>query len=143
VVNLIGAQLNNYNIVINLDIKDSVEILGYENELQQVIINLLTNSKDAFVERQIDQRYINIYSYKKDDKLIVEVEDNAGGIDDAILDKIFDSYFTTKGNKGTGIGLNLVKMIIEDSMQGKISVKNTQDGVKFIIELDITDEKVL
>jgi signal transduction histidine kinase len=67
--------------------------------------------------------------------VVLSIEDNGGGIPEEIIDKIFDSYFTTKGEAGTGIGLNLAKMIVEDSLSGNIRAENTNSGAKFYITL--------
>jgi PAS domain S-box-containing protein len=108
------------------------------NEMVQVFINLAKNSCDAMIEREIKDRFINIYSYEKNKKLYVEFEDNAGGISKNFLNKIFEPYFSTKSNKnGTGLGLYMIKTIIEQYSFGKIDVYNTEVGTKFIIELPL------
>ena len=108
------------------------------NEMVQVFINLAKNSCDAMIEREIKDRFINIYSYEKNKKLYIEFEDNAGGISKNFLNKIFEPYFSTKSNKnGTGLGLYMIKTIIEQYSFGKIDVYNTEVGTKFIIELPL------
>ncbi|MEA2027542.1 MAG: ATP-binding protein, partial [Campylobacterota bacterium] len=91
------------------------------------LLNLIKNAKDAFIENSIKNRLITIKTYKEEDKKILEVSDNAGGIPEEIIDKIFDPYVTTKVKKdGTGLGLYLSKMIIEQHYNGTIEV-STQD----------------
>lgn len=111
-------------------------IHSLKNEIRQVILNILKNSEDAFLERNINKRLIQINTYEKDNCAVIEIIDNAGGIKEELLNKIFDSYFTTKTNeKGTGIGLCMSKTIIEDNCKGKIQAKNTKDGASFIISI--------
>jgi C4-dicarboxylate-specific signal transduction histidine kinase len=121
----------------NLDI-DSY-IVGIDSELQQVIINIVTNSKDILVEKMIKEPIIKIATSKEHRKAIITIEDNGGGIPNNIIDKVFDSYFTTKGEGGTGIGLNLSKMIVEEGMHGKISVYNSDIGAVFKIAIDTVE----
>ena len=116
----------------------SLEIEIYLNEIVQVLINLAKNSCDAMIERNTENREINIFTYEKNDKLFIEFEDNAGGISDKIIDKIFDPYFSTKTNKnGTGLGLYMCKTIIEQHSMGKIDVYSTDVGTKFVIQLPL------
>jgi two-component system sensor histidine kinase/response regulator len=137
VLQIIGVSIKSNQIDIKIHLENNdLEILGYESELQQVLINLLSNAKDAINDKKIKNGLIQIRTYEKDNSVYIEVEDNAGGVDTKIIDKIFESYFTTKGQKGTGIGLNLAKMIIEDSMGGNISVKNGNDGAIFKIRIN-------
>jgi signal transduction histidine kinase len=90
------------------------------------------------IERNTQDRQINIFSYEKNDRLFVEFEDNAGGIKDKVIEKIFDPYFSTKTNKnGTGLGLYMSKTIIEQHSLGKIDVYNTNTGTKFVIQLPL------
>ncbi|MBF0319251.1 MAG: PAS domain S-box protein [Nitrospirae bacterium] len=114
---------------------------GYPNEFNQVILNILNNSRDAIIDRRkkellTDEGIIVINCYREDTTLKVEISDNGGGISEEVIDKIFESYFTTKADSGTGIGLYLSKVIIEDNLGGKIYVKNTGSGSAFTIELN-------
>jgi len=130
VLKLIDKQLKDLNIKIEIKGK-SKKVYAYKNELKQVILNIITNSKDAILENNIENGKISIFI----DKNKIIIEDNAGGIPENIKDRIFEPYFTTKNTKGTGIGLYMSKVIIEEHMKGKIYFENTKDGVKFIIEL--------
>jgi PAS domain S-box-containing protein len=114
----------------------SLEI--YLNEIVQVFINLAKNSCDAMIEKNIQNRVININTYEDKNSLVIEFEDNAGGIKNDVINKIFDPYFSTKNNKnGTGLGLYMSKTIIEEHSDGSIDVYNTNFGTKFIIKLPL------
>ena len=143
---LIDGSLKHNDINIIESIDDKIEINGYENELIQCMMNILNNSKDAFVEQNIENRYIFISSVVENDKLRISIKDNAGGIPDDIIMKIFEPYFTTKHqSKGTGLGLNMVRNLILDGMNGSIDVVNVEyeynniqyKGAKFNILLPI------
>lgn len=124
------------NIDFELDIKNDYEINIIENNLIQVIINIIKNSIDVLLERDIQSKKITIRCDFNENYVIIEIEDNAGGIPKENLKKIFDSYFTTKNDdKGTGLGLYMSKIIIEEHSLGKLSVKNGLDGALFKIEL--------
>jgi len=108
----------------------------HQGELQQVIMNLLKNAMDALVEKQPRLRRIMIRMGKTENHQILEVQDNAGGIDEEIIDRIFDPYFTTKGKlNGTGLGLYMSKLIIEEHLRGKLLAQNQDSGANFRIEL--------
>ncbi|DAB29231.1 MAG TPA: hypothetical protein CFH84_10650 [Sulfurimonas sp. UBA12504] len=106
-----------------------------KNEFSQVLLNLIVNAKDAIEEREVKEGKIYINIKEENNRIIIEVCDNAGGIDDATQEKIFDPYFSTKRDKGTGVGLYLAKTIIEKKMRGKLSVKNSKEGAVFTIKL--------
>lgn len=109
-----------------------------KNELSQVILNLIANAMDAIIENKIAQGEISITVQSSADSAVLSIADNAGGIDEAIMDKIFEPYFTTKENcNGTGIGLYMSKTIIEEHMSGKLEVYNTASGASFKIILPI------
>ena len=124
-------------INIEVIVTDDPDIIGYANEYSQVLLNILLNCKDAFEESSIDrQRVITITISKENNKSVVTIADNAGGIPENIVDKIFEPYFTTKGpDKGTGIGLYMAKAIIEKNMGGSIIARNTADGAEFRVEV--------
>ncbi len=134
--NIIDSSLKYHNIEINFNIKEDTNILGYKNEFSQVILNILSNAKDILIERKIENPKIDIEVKNGDNYSIIKIHDNAGGVKDDILDKIFDPYFTTRHKtQGTGIGLYMAKNIIERNMSGFINVKNIENGALFTIKV--------
>ena len=141
VISIVKPSLDNKKITIIKDIKHKKPFKTYPNELKQVILNLVKNAEDALIENKIEVPYIKIKTYQKGGKVILEVSDNAGGIPKSVLPKIFDPYFSTKKKKdGTGIGLYMSKIIIEDHCKGKISAYNDKEGAVFEIELVLKEE---
>ena len=130
VLKIQSSMLEKSDITINMFNGDLV-VSGYESEFKQVILNLINNAKDALVENHTVEAQINIsFEHNK-----ILINDNAGGIPQKIMDRIFEPYFTTKEQgKGTGMGLYMSKMIIEDNMQGSLHVSNVNHGAKFTIE---------
>lgn len=127
VINLMSASLKNKGIQIKLEIDENIELYTLENELTQAILNILNNSKDALLEKELKIKCIKIKAFEKDNERYIEVYDNAGGIKDEIINKVFEPYFTTKfQSQGTGIGLYMTRTIIVSHMKGKITAKNTQ-----------------
>lgn len=123
------------NVELKIVQEDELSIKGRRNEFCHVVMNLITNARDALKERNVPAPKIVIRMFKENGKQVVTVADNAGGIPEEILGRIFEPYFTTKGpDKGTGIGLYMSKSIIEKSMGGLLSVRNTQEGAEFRIE---------
>ncbi len=111
-------------------------VKGYMNEFSQVMINLVKNAGDVLLEAKRDNKEINITVENRNSMVIISVKDNGGGIPTEIKDKIFDPYFTTRDdNKGTGIGLYMSKIIINEHMDGNLTVHNTDEGACFVIEL--------
>jgi PAS domain S-box-containing protein len=134
ITQIMGTQLLNHNIQVNLEITEDMAIIGFEDLLEQVIINLLSNARDAFDELRIEEKFINIKIYKDDDIPTISIEDNAGGISPEIQDKIFNPYFTTKEQgKGTGIGLYMSLDIMKKSFNGNLIHQNTENGSRFLI----------
>ena len=143
-IDLLEANFLEKNIKVICTI-DDVKINGYETELIQVLINLLNNSKDA-LESKEDEKLIFIDILRKNNKAIIKIKDNAGGIDEDILDKVFEPYFTTKHQaQGTGIGLYMCQEIVTKHMNGHIDITNTQfkynekihKGTLAVIVLDV------
>lgn len=135
---LVDASLKNHHIFIDITkTNNDIDFLGYKNELEQVLLNLINNAKDALVENNIENPKISIESFLKNNYIFIEIQDNAGGISNEIIANIFDPYFTTKEQgKGTGIGLYMSKMIIQNNMSGNITVENKLDGACFSIKLN-------
>ena len=123
-------------IIINFEPKNEYNYSGYKNELLQVILNILNNSKDAIVNNAIKNGIVSIKIKDDDDIYIIYIQDNGGGIPPEIENRIFEPYYTTKfKNQGTGIGLYMCKTIIEESLKGSLSLKNYKDGTQCIITL--------
>lgn len=136
VVDLNYIAYQKSDVFINCTSTEQVSTLGFKNELGQAILNILNNAKDALLESEQEVKTIDINVAKKDAFVIISIEDNAGGIDETIMDKIFDPYFSTKQEKnGTGLGLYMTKMLIEQEDEAKIEVENTNKGARFEITL--------
>ncbi|CAA6807743.1 MAG: Histidine kinase [uncultured Sulfurovum sp.] len=136
-INIIEASLTYYHIDLKVISNTPLpKMMGYPSEFSQVILNLLDNAKDVFVEREIQNPKIIIETEVKNDEVIIYIKDNAKGIDHAYINQIFDIYFSTKRDKGgSGLGLYMSKLIIERKGMGKISVHNTKEGAVFSILL--------
>jgi len=131
-LNIIKASIENDNIKIIEEYNSIEEIEFYNNELMQVILNILKNSQDNFKSKNIKNPYIKIVTQGR--KILIC--DNGGGIEEDIIEKIFDPYFSTKDEKnGTGLGLYMSKTIVQEHHKGKLFAKNTDDGVCFVIEI--------
>ncbi len=112
-----------------------ISIKGSENEFKQVLLNLLTNARDAFNAKESStEREIKFSTLCKEAHLEIKITDNAGGIPSSPIEKIFENNFSTKADKGTGIGLYIVKKILK-RMEGEISVENVENGARFTIVL--------
>jgi len=121
---LLGSDFDSRNMLIIKNIENN-SLLSLENELIQVLINILNNTKDCFDIKKIEKKLITINSYKKDKSIYIEILDNAGGIDKDIIDRIFEPYFTTKHQyQGTGIGLYMSLNIVKSHLNGNITVNN-------------------
>ncbi|MCT7564248.1 HAMP domain-containing histidine kinase [Aliarcobacter butzleri] len=126
-------QKDNINLNLKFETFEDIKIFGVKNELSQVILSLVSNSIDALKNRHNPKISINVVSSSAE--VIIEILDNAGGIKIKNLKKIFEPYFSTK-EEGTGIGLYLSKIIIEESFGGKLQVQNIKDGAKFSIFIE-------
>jgi signal transduction histidine kinase len=132
-----SPMLVSSNIDIKMDIQKDIFIEAYQNEFGQVILNIINNAKDALVENKIADKKIYVNLKDLDDKVLISIEDNAGGIPDDILKDIFNPYFSTKDSKnGTGLGLYMSKLIIEEHMGGELSASNANEGARFTLVLN-------
>ncbi len=138
---LISKSLLPYNIDITLNHPDDALLIeGFENEFQQVILNLITNAKDALIQNGVNEPKIDITVEENGVNVRIVVADNAGGIPEELLPKIFENFFSTKGKQGTGIGLYMSKLIIEESMGGTLGARNDKNGALFTIDLPLKRE---
>ncbi len=146
-LDLIRYSIKDHNINIILDLQEDIKIDGYENELTQCLISILDNAQDILKEKDIEDKFIFISTSIINDKVIIAIKDNGGGISKDILDKIFEPYFTTKHRfVGTGLGLTMAYNLIVDAMNGAIDV-TTQTytykdieytGAEFIVTLPLS-----
>lgn len=133
---LVAATLTNENIRVDLTGENDIFAVGYQNEYAQVLLNILANAREVMVERGVPEPCISIQLTGEGGRSVVTVRDNGGGIADDVLPRIFDPYFTTKETgKGTGIGLYMSKVIMEQNMDGRLTARNFDGGAEFVIEL--------
>jgi len=131
-----SAQISLKNIRLINNIESDIQLISFQKELEQVLINLISNSKDAYEFSPSEDQEIIFSANETDDYIELIVEDKGGGVNQEVLDRIFDPYFTTKEQgKGTGIGLFMSKNIVEKNLGGKIAAKNTMDGLQIILTL--------
>ena len=139
-IDLVQSVLKDNFIEAKVDFQDvKLLVKAPFGELSQVFINILNNAKDVIVERKVDKPWICISLKEHNSNAVITFEDNAGGIPEDYLSKIFDSKFTTKGNNGTGLGLHMSKQIVEESLKGSIQIQNTSNGAKFTISIPTSE----
>ncbi|AXX93465.1 ATP-binding protein [Malaciobacter molluscorum LMG 25693] len=140
-----NIKYNYIRVNINVAKNCNLNILGYKNELMQTLLNVVNNAKDAIIKNKkannIKKGVININIKNVDNYVLIEIEDNGGGISKEHINNVFEPYYTTK-ESGHGIGLYMAKLIIEDKMGGVISVINTDMGAKFSIKLELNHEDI-
>jgi PAS domain S-box-containing protein len=145
-LHLIDSSRKDNNIKIILDLDKDIIVNGHPNELIQCFINIFNNAKDAFKDGNSNNKYLFITQYNKDKKTIIKFKDNAGGIKEEILPRIFEPYFTTKHQyHGTGLGLSMSYNLIIKSMNGNITAQNkhyefentSYSGAEFIISIPL------
>ncbi len=136
------VSLKNKNINLITEYNCDKPILTYTSEVKQVLLNFIKNAEDVLLEREIKNPKITIITKNDDTSHILVIKDNAGGIPEKIIDKIYEPYFSTKLEKdGTGLGLYMSKKIIEEHCSGKIETKNDKEGAVFTITLPDLQEK--
>jgi len=139
VLDFLSYMISIDSIKVNIDAIEDCVIEIYINELKQVLINIIKNARDEMIEKNLQERIINIKFYVNETSVVLEIEDNAGGIPSNVIKKVFEPYFSTKTNKnGTGLGLYMSRTIIEQHCGGKISVSNSDIGAVFRIELPLS-----
>ncbi len=136
VLSIVKISIDNKKIDLMCELTCKEKFETYANELKQVILSLIKNSEDVLIDKKVINPHIKIKSYSKYGKHIFEITDNGGGVPSEIVAKIFDPYFSTKTKKdGTGLGLYMSKLIVEDHCGGKLTVSNGKDGAIFKIIL--------
>ena len=132
---MIGAQLKDYNIILKVDIPQ-IEIKSSKKDLMHVLLNLLSNAKDALDEKKEGEKEITIEAKQEEGRVYIDICDNGVGISPNVQKRLFEPYFTTKPKgKGTGLGLYMSKKIVEEKLGGKLFFKTSPDGTCFFIEL--------
>lgn len=129
-LSLMEASIKYHGIAITVKLENNLTLCGFPNEFSHVLFNVLNNARDATVTAHGLDKMIDIYGYEKEERVIIEVINKGNLIPETLLPQVFDPYITTKGEKeGTGIGLYISKLIIEQRMGGKIELFNMEDGV--------------
>jgi C4-dicarboxylate-specific signal transduction histidine kinase len=138
-LDIVKATFNDYHIeLIKSIINTPIVIAMPSGELDQVLINIFNNAKDVIKEKSIKNPWVKLDVYRENENLIISIEDNAGGIPEKVMGKIFEPYFTTKHkSQGTGLGLHMSYKIITETFGGKLYAKNTKHGAKFFIEIPL------
>ena len=133
-ITLLTPLINRAGIDLDFSPLENATVTRYESQLTQVIINILNNGIDVITERDVSEPYLSVCIEDADQHWRIQITDNAGGIPHDVLPRIFEPYFTTKfKSDGTGIGLYMSKMIIEESFDGSLEAHNTQKGAEFVI----------
>ena len=135
---LVSASFKAHNIEIALDAPEDVCMEGFPNEYAQVLLNLLSNAREAILQRGVRQGRVALRLQTGNGMAVLTVADNGGGISAEALERLFDPYFSTKEG-GTGIGLYMSKMIIERSMNGRIEARNESEGAVFTLTVALSD----
>ena len=144
-LSLILPQLKADNITVETEIDEHIKMLSPRADFQQSLLKILSNAHDAIISHQIKEGKVVIHAKTLGNyTLELKISDNGGGIKEDALEKLFDPYYTTKGlASGTGLGLYIVKMIVEDLMQGKITAENNTEGATITMMLPHTKEQPL
>ena len=152
VLKLSKSSIQNHNIQIETKFEEDIKVFGYPNEFLQVLLNIFNNAKDVLKSQANNERFMEIKTYTENKRAVINVSDSGGGIDESIITKIFEPYFTTKHkSQGTGIGLYMSHQIIVEHMKGEIYAKNIElqrddkkyKGCAIIIYLPLNEEKIL
>ncbi|HEY4743964.1 MAG TPA: GAF domain-containing protein, partial [Desulfuromonadaceae bacterium] len=135
-LSLVEDGFKSQQIRIDFQANANPAVRGFPNEYSQALLNILMNARDALLDSRPDEARVTVTIAKEGKRAVVTVADNAGGIAEEVMDRIFEPYFTTKGpDRGTGVGLFMSKTIVEKNMGGKLTAYNTAEGAEFRIEL--------
>jgi nitrogen fixation/metabolism regulation signal transduction histidine kinase len=136
-IEFVEYSLNDLEIVVTKDIQSTSKLNIYASNFMQSMINILKNSEDALVENGIENKKIDIKCYEENEKVIILIKDNAGGIPQDIVKNVFEPYFSTKSKNSAGLGLYMAKMTIDKHLHGLLTAYNEDDGAVFRIELPL------
>lgn len=143
VVLLSSSQKKN-NVQIFYDIEESIELYSYQSELIQALLIIMNNSMDALSIRKVVNPIIHLSVEQKGANISIYIQDNAGGIPVDIIEKVYNPYFTTKHEfEGTGLGLYILKMLVEKSICGSVEIVNANDGVLCTLSIPINLEGII
>ncbi|MBU1642768.1 HAMP domain-containing histidine kinase [bacterium] len=135
-LSIVKEFIENQKIAVKTDLHSSESFNSYPNELKQVLLNLLKNAEDVLIERGVVEAEIKIKSFSDEENLYLEVCDNAGGVPEEMMAYVFNAYYSSKPQeKGTGLGLYMSKMIIEEHCGGELTLRNEEEGACFRIAL--------
>jgi len=137
-VQIVKTVLDDCNITLLNTIDENLNLTMnmVSGELQQVIINIVNNAKDVLIEKKLQNPWVKIDLKKEKESLLISIEDNGGGVQEELISRVFEPYFTTKHqSQGTGLGLHICYKIVVESMKGSIKLQNTQNGARFLIEI--------
>lgn len=146
ILSIASSNIESKNITLITKFEQDCFIKVNENELMQVVLNILNNAIDALLHKPKNERKIILETRRKNDNISILIEDNAGGIEEQLLQKIFEKYFTTKNSFGSGLGLYISKQIIDQNLNGVLKAYNVENGACFEIELPLyqfINEKIL
>lgn len=133
---LLNYMIKQHSIKLELDLADNCEINGNPNDMIQVVLNIVNNAIDAILESGVSEPEIKVKLTRPDQGVFaVSIYNNGGSVEDSILGRLFEPYFTTKGEKGTGIGLYICRMVVENKYRGQLSIENKSEGVEVLINL--------
>ncbi len=141
-LNIIGISLQNRGIELETDFASEAELYTYPNELKQVTLNLIKNAEDVLLEKKMPAPCISLRTYEADGEACLEVRDNGGGIPEDVIGRIFEPYFTTKENaNGTGLGLYMSKIIVEEHCGGRLRAENVEGGARFTVAIPLPEKE--
>lgn len=126
-VNLVASGYRQNRIEIETRFAGDAAVNGYPNQFAQAVLCVLQNARDALLQREVEEGRVVLTSRLAENSIVVTITDNGGGVPEEIITRIFEPYFTTKGEAGTGIGLFMTRTIIE-AMGGSITVRNVEGG---------------